>query len=69
MKKSQIIRGEGDAIRNRTYAEAFKKDVEFFSFYRSLQAYRTALQTDDTTMVLSPDSDFFTYFGSIDGKK
>lgn len=68
-KKSQIIRGEGDAIRNRTYAEAFKKDAEFFSFYRSLQAYRTALQTGDTTMVLSPDSDFFNYFGDIGGKQ
>lgn len=68
-KKSEIIRGEGDAIRNRTYANAFKQDPEFFSFYRSLQAYRTALQTGDTTMVLSPDSDFFNFFGDIGGKK
>jgi membrane protease subunit HflC len=67
-KKAEIIRGEGDAIRNRTYADAFKQDAEFFSFYRSLQAYRTALQTGDTTMVLSPDSDFFNYFGKIMGE-
>ncbi len=66
-KKSEIIRGEGDAIRNRIFADAYKKDVEFFYFYRSLQAYRTALQADDTTMVLSPDSDFFNYFGNIQG--
>lgn len=66
-KKSEIIRGEGDAIRNRTFANAFKQDAEFFSFYRSLQAYRAALQTGDTTMVLSPDSDFFNYFRNIEG--
>ena len=67
-KKSEIIRGEGDAIRNRTFADAFKVDPEFFAFYRSLQAYRVALQSGDTTMVLSPDSDFFTYFGDIQGR-
>jgi len=66
-KSSEIIRGEGDAIRNRVFAEAFEKDAEFFDFYRSLQAYRTALQAGDTTMVLSPDSDFFRYFGDSTG--
>jgi len=66
-KSSEIIRGEGDAIRNRVFAEAFEKDPEFFDFYRSLQAYRTALQAGDTTMVLSPDSDFFRYFGDSTG--
>jgi membrane protease subunit HflC len=66
-KQAEIIRGEGDAIRNRVYADAFKQDEEFFTFYRSLQAYRTALQSGDTTMVLSPDSDFFRYFGDAMG--
>jgi len=49
------------------FAEAFGKDIEFFSFYRSMQAYRTALGADDTTMVLSPDSDFFQFFSSMTG--
>ncbi|MFP6771886.1 MAG: protease modulator HflC [Alphaproteobacteria bacterium] len=67
-KKSQIMRGEGDALRNKVFADAYTKDPEFFAFYRSLQAYRTALQAGNTTMVLSPNSDFFNYFGSILGR-
>ena len=66
-KGSQIIRGEGDALRNKIFADAYTKDAEFFTFYRSLQAYRTALQSGDTTMVLSPNSDFFSYFGNSMG--
>ena len=50
---------------NRIFADAFGRDAEFFSFYRSMQAYREALVGDDTTMVLSPDSDFFRYFGAL----
>ena len=67
-KQSEITRGEGDAQRNNVFANAFKKDPEFFAFYRSLQAYRTALQSSDTTMVLSPNSDFFNYFGDSFGR-
>ena len=67
-KQSEITRGEGDAQRNNVFATAFKKDPEFFAFYRSLQAYRTALQSGDTTMVLSPNSDFFNYFGNSFGR-
>ena len=67
-KQSEITRGEGDAQRNNVFANAFKKDPEFFAFYRSLQAYRTALQSGDTTMVLSPNSDFFNYFGDSFGR-
>ncbi|MBL6952598.1 MAG: protease modulator HflC [Alphaproteobacteria bacterium] len=67
-KLSEIIRGEGEALRNKTFADAYKRDPEFFVFYRSLQAYRTALQSDDTTMVLSPNSDFFKYFGDSMGR-
>ncbi len=67
-KQSEIIRGEGDATRNKVFADAFREDPEFFAFYRSLQAYRTALQSGDTTMVLSPNSDFFSYFGDSFGR-
>lgn len=66
-RQSEILRGEGDGTRNRIYSDAFQKDAEFFSFYRSMQAYRTALSGQDTTLVLSPNSDFFRYFGSISG--
>ncbi len=66
-KTAQIIRGEGDGEAIRIFAEAFGKDVEFFAFYRSMEAYREALGSDDTTMVLSPDSEFFRYFRSISG--
>ena len=67
-KTSEIMRGEGDALRNKIFADAYTKDPEFFIFYRSLQAYRTALQSGNTTMVLSPSSDFFNYFGDIEGR-
>ena len=67
-KISEIMRGEGDALRNKVFADAYTKDPEFFAFYRSLQAYRTALQPGNTTMVLSPNSDFFNYFGDILGR-
>ena len=65
---AQITRGEGDSEAVRIFAEAFGRDIEFFSFYRSMEAYRNALGSDDTTMVLSPDSEFFRYFGNISGK-
>ena len=66
-KKAQIIRGEGDGEAIRIFADAFGKDIEFFSFYRSMEAYREALGNEDTTMVLSPDSEFFRFFGDIAG--
>lgn len=66
-RESEIIRGEGDAERNRTFAAAFGKDVEFFNFYRSMQAYTKSLAGTETTLVLSPDSEFFRYFGMQDG--
>jgi membrane protease subunit HflC len=61
-RDSEILRGEGDATRNGIFAQAFGQDPEFFEFYRSMQAYRTALGSTGTTMLLSPDSEFFTYF-------
>lgn len=60
-REGEIIRGEGDAERNRLFAEAFKRDPEFFAFYRSMQAYPKSLRGSDTTLVLTPDSDFFRY--------
>ncbi len=66
--KSEQIRGEGDATRNQIYAEAFNQDPEFFTFYRSMQAYERGLRQTDTRMVLKPDSNFFRYFTNPSGK-
>ncbi len=68
-RTSEILRGEGDAERNRIFAEAFSKDQEFFEFYRSMAAYKQALEQSGTTMVLSPDSEFFRYFRNPSGIK
>jgi membrane protease subunit HflC len=62
-KQSQIFKGEGDGQRNKIFAEAYGKDPEFFGFYRAMQAYETALIGGDTSLILSPDSDFFKFFG------
>ncbi len=67
-KKSEQMRGEGDGERNRIFNEAFGKDPEFFSFYRSMQAYEKGLASDDTRLVISPNTDFFKYFGDPAGK-
>lgn len=63
-KEAEIIRGEADARRNAIFAEAFGKDPEFFEFYRSLRAYEASLRKGNSTMVISPDSEFFTYLKS-----
>ena len=63
-KQSEIMKGEGDGIRNKIFADAFGQDPDFFSFYRAMQAYEKALIGGETTMILSPDSDFFKFFGS-----
>jgi len=62
-KQSEIMKGEGDGQRNRIFAQAFGKDPDFFSFYRAMQAYENALIGGDTSLILSPDSDFFKFFG------
>ena len=62
-KQSEIMKGEGDGQRNKIFAEAFGKDPEFFAFYRAMQAYENALIGGDTSLILSPDSDFFKFFG------
>lgn len=61
-RESEIVRGEGDGQAVKIFADAFGKDIEFFQFYRTMQAYRGALQAVDTTMVLTPDSEFFKFF-------
>jgi membrane protease subunit HflC len=66
--KGDQMRGEGEAERNRIFAEAFGKDPDFFAFYRSMQAYEAGLKHNDTRMVLKPDSDFFRYFADPAGK-
>jgi modulator of FtsH protease HflC len=62
-KKSEIMKGEGDGQRNKIFANAFGRDPQFFGFYRAMQAYETALIGGETSMVLSPDSEFFKFFG------
>ena len=62
-KQSEIMKGEGDGQRNKIFANAFGKDPEFFAFYRAMQAYENALIGGDTSLILSPDSDFFKFFG------
>lgn len=66
-REAEILRGEGDAERNGIFADAFTRDPEFFEFYRSMIAYEAALENSGTTMVLSPNSDFFRYFGESSG--
>ena len=62
-KQSEIMKGEGDGQRNKIFANAFGKDPEFFAFYRAMIAYEKALIGGDTSLILSPDSDFFKFFG------
>lgn len=64
-KQSEILRGEGDGARAAIFNSVANQDPEFYSFYRSLQAYRNSLRGEDTTMVLNPNSDFFRFFGDI----
>ena len=67
-KQSEIMKGEGDGLRNKIFADAFGKDPEFFAFYRAMQAYETALIGGDTSLILSPDNEFFKFFGKIKQK-
>ncbi|MAJ23987.1 MAG: protease modulator HflC [Rickettsiales bacterium] len=66
-RDSDILRGQGDAEKNKILGKAFNKDPDFFAFYRAMQAYTRALSEGDTTMVLSPNSDFFEFFGNAQG--
>ena len=66
-REAEIIRGTADAARNRVFAEAFGRDEEFFAFYRSLRAYEESLKSDNSTLVITPDSEFFEYLDGADG--
>jgi membrane protease subunit HflC len=66
-REAQKVRGDGDAQSIKIYAAAFGQDKEFFSFYRSMQAYRDALNGRTTSFVLTPDSGFFRYFENLGG--
>ena len=68
-KQSEIMKGEGDGARNRIFANAFGRDPEFFGFYRAMQSYEKALIGGDTSLILSPDSDFFKFFGKAGASK
>ena len=66
-RDAQRVRGDGDAESIRVYADAFGQDKEFFAFYRSMQAYRDALNGRSTSFVLTPDTGFFRFFENLDG--
>ncbi len=67
-KQSEIMKGEGDGQRNAIFANAFGRDPDFFAFYRAMQAYEKALIGGETSLILSPDSEFFKFFGNIKPK-
>jgi membrane protease subunit HflC len=67
-RQAEIIRGEADAERNRIFAEAYGQDEEFFTFFRSMTAYRQAMSSSNTSIVMSPDSQFFNYFEAPGGR-
>ncbi|MGH6810332.1 MAG: protease modulator HflC [Ensifer adhaerens] len=66
-RESEILRGEGEAERTKTFADAFARDPKFFEFYRSMTAYTASIGSSDTTLVLSPHSEFFRYFNDSEG--
>ena len=67
-KKSEIMKGEGDGQRNKIFADAFGQDPEFFAFYRAMQAYEKSLIGGETSLILSPDNEFFKFFGNLKPK-
>ena len=68
-REAEITRGEADAERSRVYAEAYGADPSFFEFFRSLSAYEKSLKGQNSTLVLSPDSEFFNYLGGPSGRQ
>lgn len=67
-KQAQLLKGNGDAVATGIFAQSFGKDQEFFEFYRSLEAYKKAINKDTDTMLLSPNNDFMKYFSPSAGK-
>lgn len=68
-RDAEKLRGEGDSERNQIFADAYGRDPDFFKFYRSMQAYEKSLEGGDTTLVLTPDSEFFRFFRGSSGKE
>jgi len=68
-RDGQLIRGEGDAKAAEIYASAYNRDPEFYSFYRSMDAYRKSMGKQGDLLVLDPDSDFFRYLNESDGSR
>ena len=68
-KQAQEIKGEGDAVSAETYAKSYSLNPEFYSFYRSLSAYKSSFNVKEDVMIIQPDSDFFKYFKDSKGKK
>ena len=68
-REAQIMRGQGDEQAIKIYADAFKRDPEFYSFYRTMEAYRASLGNEETTLILKPEGDFFRFFGDAQGKR
>ena len=68
-KESQIMRGQGDEQAIKVYADAFKTDPNFYAFYRTMEAYKASMSGENTTFILSPDSDFLKFFENEDGKR
>ena len=66
-RKAEALRGDGDAQAIKIYSDSFGQDEKFFKFYRSMLAYENTFSDDGTTMLLSPDSDFFSFFGNQSG--
>jgi len=67
-RKAEALRGDGDGEAIKIYSDAFGQDENFFKFYRSMLAYENTFTDEGTTMLLSPDSDFFSFFGNQSGK-
>ena len=67
-RKAEAIRGNGDGLAIKIYSDAFGRDTKFYKFYRSMQAYEKTFVDKDTTMILSPESEFFRFFGDKNGK-
>ena len=67
-RKAEAIRGDGDGLAIKIYSDAFGRDPKFYKFYRSMQAYEKTFVDKDTTMILSPESEFFSFFGDKKGK-
>ena len=68
-KKAEILKGQGDALASKIFADSYSRDPEFYKFYRSMEAYKKSLSANNTKLVISPDSEFFKFIGGGTSKK